>query len=365
MIQEQAKKISYPMDETCATDGLCSIACPVGIDTGKLIKELRWQHNGRFANRMADAIAGHMAGTTALLRSLLSIPHSIGRKVGYDTVENAAKGLYRVGDRLLPLWTRYTPPGSRKITGNLFPADHPGAPCVVYFPSCITRAMGGPSYGYKETDDLPAKMLSLLHKAGYTVILPEEKDRLCCGMAFSSKGFRQQARKKEDELNEALLKASRNGELPVVCDMSPCLLHMRETLDRRLQLYDQVEFIHDFLLGRLQLTRQPVTVAIHTTCSATKMQLGEKLLAVASCCAEKVIVPENVDCCGWAGDRGFFYPELNRSALAPLRQGILDAREGYSNSRTCEIGLSLNSGIAYQSLVYLVDKATAPDPHFI
>jgi len=365
LIREQAKKISYPMDETCATDGLCSIACPVGIDTGKLIKELRWQHNGRFAKRMADTIADHMAGTTALLRSLLSIPHTIGRMVGYDTVENAANGLYRLGDGLLPLWTRYTPTGSRKITRNIFPAGHPEAPMVVYFPSCITRAMGGPSFGYQETDDLPAKMLSLLHKAGYTVIIPEEKDRLCCGMAFSSKGFRTQAQKKENELSEALMRASRNGELPIVCDMSPCLLHMRETLDRRLQLFDQVEFIHDFLLDRLQITRQPVTVAIHTTCSSTKMHLEEKFLAVAACCAEKVIVPENVDCCGWAGDRGFFYPELNKAALAPLRQGILDAAEGYSNSRTCEIGLSINSGIAYQSLVYLVDKAASPGSHFI
>ena len=75
--------------------------------------------------------------------------------------------------------------------------------------------------------------------------------------------------------------------------------------------------------------------------------------------AEKVIVPENVTCCGWAGDRGFFHPELNRSALAPLEHAKLDATEGYSNSRTCEIGLSVNSGIAYKSLVYLVDKCTA------
>lgn len=365
LIPEQVKKSSYPMDETCATDGLCSIACPVGIDTGKLIKELRWQHNGRFANRVADGIAGNMGGTTALLRTLLTIPHFISRMVGYDSMERATKGLYRLGDGLFPLWTRYTPSGSQKITRNIFPAVSSEAPMVVYFPSCITRSMGGPSFGYKETDDLPSKMLSVLRKAGYTVVIPEEKDRLCCGMAFSSKGFSTQARKMETALNESLMLASRNGTLPILCDMSPCLLHMRETLDPRLKLYDQVEFIHDFLLERLHITRQPVTVAIHTTCSSTKMHLEEKFYAVASHCAEKVIVPENVACCGWAGDRGFFYPELNNSALAPLKEGIQDAREGYSNSRTCEIGLSINSGIAYQSLVYLVDKAATHSPHFI
>lgn len=357
-IQQLAKEISYSMDETCATDGLCAIACPVGINTGTLVKELRWQHNGKFAGRIANAIAGNMDGVTSLVRGLTKIPHSIAKIVGYDALENATKGLYKVGDGVLPLWTRHTPSGSRKIDRNIFPADNADAPMVVYFPSCITRSMGGASFGYEESEDVPQKMLSVLRKANYTVIIPEEKDKLCCGMAFSSKGFRKQARRKELELNDALLKASRNGQLPIVCDMSPCLLHMRETLDPRLKLYDQVEFIHDILLNRLQIVKQPVSIAIHTTCSSTKMGLEQKLFNVASRCAEKVIVPENVSCCGWAGDRGFFYPELNNSALASLKQGIQDATEGYSNSRTCEIGLSMNSGVAYKSLVYLVDKAT-------
>lgn len=352
------KEISYPMEETCATDGLCSIACPVGIDTGKLVKELRWQQNGRVVNRIASSIANNMAGTTAIVRSMLHLPHFIARIAGYDAMEKVTNGLFRLGDGLIPLWTGHTPSGSKRINRNIYPSVSSDAPMVVYFPSCITRTMGGPSFGYSVSDDLPSTMLSVLRKAGYTVIIPEEKDHLCCGMAFSSKGFRVQAEKKERELNEALLRASRNGELPIVCDMSPCLLHMRERLDARLKLFDQVEFIHDFLLERLQFTRLPVTVAIHTTCSSTKMQLEEKFLTVASRCAEKVIVPDNVECCGWAGDRGFFYPELNRAALASLKEGIHDATEGYSNSRTCEIGLSMNSGIAYKSVIYLVEKAT-------
>lgn len=357
-VPEQMKNIAYPLEETCATDGLCGIACPVGIDTGKLVKELRWQQNGRLANFIAGTIAGNIGGTTSLLRGLLAIPHYIGKTAGYSTIESVAKGFYRLGDGVFPLWTRHTPSGSKKIKRNIFLATSSDAPVVVYFPACITRALSGPSFGYEESEDIPHKMLSVLRKAGYTVIIPEGKDKLCCGMAFSSKGFRKQAQKKENELNQALLAASRNGELPIVCDMSPCLLHMRETLDKRLRLYDQVEFIHDYLLERLQFIKQPVTITIHTTCSSTKMHLEGKLHKVAGYCAEKVIVPENIGCCGWAGDRGLFYPELNKSALAPLKQGIRDATEGYSNSRTCEIGLSNNSGIVYKSMVYLVDKAT-------
>ena len=357
-ILKQVKAISYPLVQTCATDGLCGIACPVGIDTGKLVKELRWQQNGRFTKYMAGFIANHTGVTVALLRSLLRVPHIVAGIVGYGATESVTRGLYRVGAGIFPLWTRYTPSGSRKISKRFYPASVSGAPVVVYFPACITRSMGGPSFGYEEREDLPSKMLSVLHKAGYDVLLPNKADRLCCGMAFASKGFREEAKRKEQELNAALLEITRNGELPVVCDMSPCLLHMRETLDKRLKLYDQVEFILDFLLDRLHFVPRPVTITIHTTCSSTKMQLADKFFAVASRCAEKVIVPENVACCGWAGDRGFFYPGLNNSALSALKEGIRDAEEGYSNSRTCEIGLSLNSGITYQSAIYLVDKAT-------
>ncbi len=357
-ILKQVKEISYPLDQTCATDGLCSIACPVNIDTGILVKELRWNLNGKFANFIADNIAANMSTLTSFIRGFITLPHSISKVVGYKSMESFARGLYKLGDGIFPLWTKYTPSGSKKIKQNIYPTDNPDAPEVVYFPACIARSMSGPSYGYEEKEDLPSKMLSVLRKAGYKVIIPEEKDKLCCGMAFSSKGFRKQAAKKENELNEALLKASRNGELPIVCDFSPCLLHMRQTLDSRLKLYDQVEFIHDYLIQRLHFVKSPIKITIHTTCSSRKMHLEEKFYKVASLCADEVIVPNNINCCGWAGDRGFFYPELNNSALSPLKHEILDAKEGYSNSRTCEIGLSINSGIAYKSMVYLVDKST-------
>ena len=356
-IQELSKEISYPLNETCATDSLCMIACPVDIDTGILVKELRWQNNGKFAERVANYMANNMETVSSVVRNVLPIPHAVAKLIGYNQMETITNGLYKVGAGVITLWTRYTPSGAKKINRNIFPAQSSDAPMVVYFPACITRAMG-PSADYDGQTDVPATMLSLLYKAGYTVIIPEEKDKLCCGMAFSSKGFRKQAAKKESELNEALLKASRNGELPIVCDMSPCLLHMKETLDSRLKLYDQVEFIHDFLLDKLKFEPLSTTVSIHTTCSSTKMNLSSKLLAVASLCAKHVIVPADVNCCGWAGDRGFFYPELSKSALGSLKENIGAATEGYSNSRTCEIGLSTSSGISYKSLVYLVDKAT-------
>jgi D-lactate dehydrogenase len=206
-------------------------------------------------------------------------------------------------------------------------------------------------------------MLSVLEKAGYDVLFPRNMENLCCGITYESKGFVEQADQKSGELEEELFLISRAGKYPILCDTSPCLYRMRRKLNSGLRLYEPVEFIHDFLRDRLKFKKTPGTVAVHVTCSSTKMGLNEKFRTVARACAEKVVIPMKVGCCGFAGDRGFTYPELNASALSELRPSLpADCGSGYSNSRTCEIGLSLHGGIDYQSIVYLVDRCTEKKP---
>ena len=90
------------------------------------------------------------------------------------------------------------------------------------------------------------------------------------------------------------------------------------------------------------------------------MGIDNKLLDLAHRCSTRVVVPDGVGCCGFAGDKGFTHPELNAYALRHLRQAIEEAgvKRGFSNSRTCEIGLTTHSGIPYQSLIYLIDEVT-------
>jgi D-lactate dehydrogenase len=177
-------------------------------------------------------------------------------------------------------------------------------------------------------------------------------------MAFHSKGFRRTAAEKAAELEDALMTASDGGRLPILCDTSPCLHHMKNTLDPSLNLYEPIEFTLTCLAERLTFEKQPGTVALHTVCSAKKMGLEDKLVALARMCATDVIVPE-VNCCGFAGDKGFSVPELNAFGLRKLKDQLPpDVTEGYSTSRTCEIGLSLHGGITYQSILYLVDRVT-------
>ena len=229
---------------------------------------------------------------------------------------------------------------------------------IVYFPSCINRGMGPARCSQKLSLTRVAE--SLLKKAGYSIIYPAAMDKLCCGMPFASKGITDTAEKKASELGDALLRVSENGRIPILCDMSPCLHHMQETLDSRLQLFEPIEFTLKFLADRLQFNKVPETVAIHTVCSAKKMGLEAEFQRLAEMCADKVIAPDII-CCGFAGDRGFTVPELNAFGLRRLKPQLSpDVRVGYSTSRTCEIGLTTHSGIDYQSILYLVDRCTRP-----
>ena len=345
----------YQGDQTCATDGLCETACPVEINTGELTKELRrLAMENTLHEKEAFWVARHfgfIAGATRIGLSVLDRMHALA---GTSRLSAWAVKVRQAFKNRLPLWNPYMPRAA--VAGRRGLVNPRGERQVVYFPSCIARTMG-PAKGDPDQASLPVVTQNVLAQAGFQVIYPDNMERLCCGMPFASKGLPRVGREKALELEQALLDASRMGAYPILCDTSPCLYHMRSTLDHRLKLYEPIEFIHTFLLNRLIIDPLPDTIAIHTTCSSQKMGLAPMLHAIAQKCAAKVVIPENVGCCGFAGDRGFTYPELNASALENLAEAVADkCSAGYSNSRTCEIGLSLHSGIYYKSIFYLLDR---------
>jgi D-lactate dehydrogenase len=320
-------------DDTCATDGLCATACPVGIDTGKLTKARRAEARSGLARTLAGLAGRHFAATTAAARvGLLAMRARPGLPVLPAALPRPAKGPWR-----------------DVVRGR----EH----AVVYFPACVARTMG-PAPGDPDPRSVSEAMLSLLEKAGHDVRFPPGLEGLCCGLAFESKGFPRTAEEKLRELEAALLEVTGGGRLPVVCDTSPCAQRMKAGLDPRLAVFESAEFVHDRLMERLRFVPQPGPVALHVTCSATKMGLEPKLRALAAACAEKVVVPPT-GCCGFAGDKGFTTPELNASALRDLRAAVQGCARGYSTSRGCEIGLATHAGIPYQSLLHLVDACTS------
>ncbi|MCC8118822.1 MAG: FAD-binding oxidoreductase [Bacteroidales bacterium] len=358
-LKELKRGYKYLGDETCAADGLCSTSCPMTINTGDLTHKIRQaskKHN-QLSRKIGKWTGEHLATIEDVLRPTLAVANAAHSVIGDAGVDLVGKALHKVG---LPLWTPSLPKPYKK-PDNLGEKQTTGLK-VVYFPSCINQTMG-PSHtgGHKTLDPLVNTMVALCNKAGYEVIFPENMQNLCCGMIWESKGHPRIAAIKTSELEAALLKASENGKYPVLCDQSPCLHRMREHI-KSMKLYEPVEFIHQFLAPRLDFHPVSEPVAVHITCSTRLMGLGDKLVALAQMCSDNVLVPTEVGCCGFAGDKGFAYPELNRWGLRKLKNQVQAAgvREGFSNSRTCEIGLTTNSGVPYQSIAYLVDQVTTP-----
>ncbi|MFL5301468.1 MAG: FAD-binding and (Fe-S)-binding domain-containing protein [Anaeromyxobacteraceae bacterium] len=342
--------------DTCAADGLCATACPVSIDTGKLTKALRAQERGGFAKSLAGLVASHYEGAIAAAKAGFGFADAQHAVLGSKLLGAITGTAHRATSGAAPAWNPHFPRPAR--IGQLADVVKGEGRQVIYFPSCITR-MWGPARGDEDQRAVSAAMLSVLDKAGYDVLFPREMGSLCCGLTFESKGFPELADQKCAELERELMERSDGGKIPILCDTSPCIQRMRAHFPPELKVYEPAEFIHAFLMDKLTFEKKAGSVAVHVTCSTSKLGLGPKLEAVAKACAEKVVVPPT-GCCAFAGDRGFEVPELNASALRDLREQVKGCEAGYSNSRGCEIGLSQHGGIPYQSIVYLVDRCTLP-----
>ena len=363
------RQYKYYGDQTCATDGLCSTSCPMKINTGELTHLIRQldMNNSTLGYQVGEFSANHMAGIKSGLRLVLNVAHAAHVTLGPTLMTNVCRTMNKIG---MPLWTTAMPKKRRQpkksdltqfIIDRSLPHNQPTSDNplkVVYFPSCINQTMGQSKQGNKK-HDLVDEVIQLMAKAGYEVIFPEGMEKMCCGQIWESKGMLDIADRKSAELEAALWKASEKGKYPVLCAQSPCLHRMKKVM-KKMYLYEPVGFIMKFLMDRLDFHPTDRHIALHITCSTRQMGIADDLIALAKKCSTNVFLPEGVGCCGFAGDRGFTFPELNKYGLRKLRPQI-EANHievGYSNSRTCEIGLETNTGIPYMSIVYLVNECT-------
>ncbi|MGR5362479.1 FAD-binding and (Fe-S)-binding domain-containing protein [Vibrio mediterranei] len=355
---ELEKVFEYQGLDTCAATGLCADRCPVGINTGELVKKLRTPKYEKF-RPIAKWTADHFSATTTIARFGLKSGHVASNLLGAQRVANIAKGMRSITKDATPAWLAETPNGSHFDLEKALddkPASNSTLKKVVYLPSCASRNMQTQPAA-RDQRSLEEVTLSLISKAGFELVTPKQLSDQCCGMPYDSKGMVDIAKQKSLQLEDALWEASENGTYPILMDTSPCAKRSIEQFTKPMAIVEPVKFTHDYLLDTLALVPIDETVMLHVTCSSRRMGLEQSMLNLAKACASDVVLPEHIQCCGWAGDKGFTTPELNEAAVAPLKQQVPSGcTRGFSNSITCEIGLSHHSGIPYQSILYLVDE---------
>jgi D-lactate dehydrogenase len=199
-----------------------------------------------------------------------------------------------------------------------------------------------------------------MEKAGIEMIRATGANQ-CCGLPYRSQGLLDTAESKALALSKMLEDVSENGKYPIIFDASPCVEQVLSYLPRHVRAYEACDYVSRFILPRVKLERVKESVLLHITCSTRKMDLAETMLNLAQACAEEVIVPNDIECCAFAGNKGILKPELNAHALRNLKKQVpRRCQRGFSNSVSCEIGLSNHSGVPYQSLLYLVDEVSRP-----
>jgi D-lactate dehydrogenase len=376
LVAELESAHEYDVIDTCAADGMCQTACPVSINTADLVRRLRKESVTPLKQKVWKGAAKHWAKATAGASTGLTMATSL------PALTNAATRLGRVviGEETMPLWTPDLPRGgplrpgqpsgpgsgdpSRAAAGEPDSASRTG-PGAVLFAACVGTMFGPAEDGVGASRALR----TLCERVGLALVVPAELPSLCCGTPWKSKGMAQGYAVMREQVLPALWEASRGGELPIVCDASSCtegLLEMlRSVADddergRKLRVLDAVEFVQVHVLEHLHTSSRLSSVAVHPTCSSTRLGTTAGLTAIAATFADEVVVPADWGCCGFAGDRGMLHPELTASATAPEVANLAGKTfSAYvSSNRTCELGMSRATGQQYRHVLEVLEAAT-------
>ncbi|MFJ3905535.1 FAD-binding and (Fe-S)-binding domain-containing protein [Streptomyces sp. NPDC090025] len=354
----------YDAVDTCAGDSTCKLACPVGIDTGALMKEFRHARHSPREERIAARAAKDFRAVEAAARLAVAAASRLG-----DGFLESVTGLARKAVRpdLVPEWLPQIPgAGPRRL-----PRTHRPAAVAVYYPACVNRIFGNPAG--TAGPSLPEAVVALSARAGRPVWIPDDVAGTCCATIWHSKGYVSGNEVMANRIVEAAWGWTAGGRLPLVVDASSCTLGIADevvpylTADNRelhgeLTVVDSLVWAADELLPRLDVRRKVGSAVVHPTCSMRHLGDEDKLTELAGACAEEVVVPLDAGCCAFAGDRGMLHPELTASATAREAAEVtarpFDAH--LSANRMCEVGMDRATGRSYHSALLALERATRP-----
>lgn len=339
----------YDGIDTCATDGMCATVCPVGIDTGAMIKRLRGERAG--SGMMTRLLARNFDIVDATSRIAQTIAHGTAAAVGAEAMESFTAAI-NSDYRGFPTWHRHL---GRPTT--IGPAK-PKTVDIWLMPACGSRWMGTG----EDRTSLVDLHIELARRAGlYAAVVPG-CTTMCCGQVFSSRGHDDAASIVAERTLERLSILS-DGRIPVLVDASTCAASIEGMpSDHDVDLLDPIRFLATYILPNVTITEPLDRVVLHPGCGTAHLGAVDVMRSIAARCARNVVIPTASTCCGMAGDRGLHYPELVKSATAEMSREI-DAIDGvvdgyYGVNVTCEAALHRHTGRPFKPLAALVERVT-------
>ena len=338
----EIRQFNHFVNETCATDGLCEIECPVNINTGKMVKELRSPGNMDPWN--VKFLARHFQKTVSGVRFGLGIIAIMRKILGSLFTGRIFNGLNKTTDGLVPILPKrgfnLSQPILPKVGSN---------PDYIHFPSCVNRVL--PGNGARDSSSMLLQEIASVAEVNLVTMPGFENN--CCGLAFESRGYRQTGNQMRGDVLDQLKYTSCNGSIPIVVDMSPCTQFIKEgSMDYGLEILDSVEFLSR-IKSDLAFNSINEPIFVHPVCSSRKLDMENELIQIVKECANSIETSMEPFCCGAGGDRGFRYPSLTENSVVQSVSGIT-CRKGVSSSRTCELSLGEHVGIDFISIEALV-----------
>lgn len=353
----------YDAIQTCAGDGTCSARCPIGIDTGSLMRSYRRRERGEREEAVALRVARNWSLVERVSRIALSGADLIQRSVGTKPLAALAE----LGRRFVSADFLPTVPGPMPRAAKSLPQTAKAGAVAVYFPACINR-MFGRDPDCREPVSLPEALLLVSDRAGRPLWIPPDVSGLCCATPFSSKGYARAHGFMAKQIADAFWRWSDGGALPVVVDAASCthglVMELRDAMDdetrarfAKIRVLDATQWCRD-LLPELKLRKELGKAILHPTCSMTHLKLTGALEQIMNSVAKEVEVPLGAACCGTAGDRGLLHPELVRSATREERMSVAESPADIyvSANRTCEMGMRHATGMPYESFVFALER---------
>ena len=348
---ELKKGYEYFGVETCAACSMCKGLCPLSIDTAQIALSMR--RIDPPAPGLAKKIYDNFSSTLEMCRAGVSLEGIAGAIITQKAISKITEGLHGVTG-VTPYVPKTTPKANRyKLKNRIKPTNFEK---VVYFSTCANRAFRQ-NQGYDDQRSLQQVVESLCNKAQIDIIYPEHIENLCCGLSFEN--YDDVHERAVKDLHDALMKASQNGKYPIVIDHSACFNHAFKHMPD-LEINYISEFLCKFVVPRLDITKCDERVLVHKQCKIKVLGKSQYIEDLARLCSDHVFNIKSFACDGFAGQKGFFTPELNKCATKDLASEVSEygATLGVSSSSTCEIGLGESGGIPFVSVAYLLDRCS-------
>ncbi|MEU6942503.1 FAD-linked oxidase C-terminal domain-containing protein, partial [Streptomyces rubiginosohelvolus] len=257
----------YDAVDTCAGDSTCRLACPVGIDTGAMMKGFRHRRHTPREERIAALTAKYFRVVEASARLAVAAGDTIGERGGDRLLETVTRLARRaVRPDLVPEWLPQLPGAAARE----LPRTARAGASAVYYPACVNRIFAGPEAapgrgprtGAESAPSLAEAVVAVSARAGKPVWIPEDVAGTCCATIWHSKGYEEGNRIMANRIVEAAWGWTGGGVLPLVVDASSCTLGIAEEvvpyltddnreLHRELTVVDSLVWAADELLPEL------------------------------------------------------------------------------------------------------------------